>query len=98
MPSGLYIAGKWRPGAGQTQVTNKFTHQVIGSVATPSDSDLELALSSAAGAKTMAALPAYRRSDILHSRIAVDYSSQRDVGPDNCSRGRQANQVRACRS
>lgn len=67
MPTGLFIAGKWRPGAGQTQVTNKFTHQVIGSVATPSDGDLELALSSAVtGAKTMAALPAYRRCDILH--------------------------------
>lgn len=67
MSSGLFIAGKWRAGAGQTQVTNKFTHQVIGSVATPSDSDLELALSSAvSGAKTMAALPAHRRYAILH--------------------------------
>lgn len=67
MSSGLFIAGKWRAGAGQTQVTNKFTHQVIGNVATPSDSDLELALSSAvSGAKTMAALPAHRRYAILH--------------------------------
>ena len=67
MPSGLFIAGKWRPGAAQTPVTNKFTYQVIGSVATPSEADLELALASAvAGAKTMAAMPAHRRYDILH--------------------------------
>lgn len=67
MPTGLFIAGKWRDGADRTQVTNKFTHQVIGSVATASDGDLELALSSAnSGAKTMAALPAHRRYDILH--------------------------------
>lgn len=67
MPTGLFIAGKWRDGAGQTQVTNKFTYKVIGSVATPSPSDLELALRSAvAGAQTMAALPAHRRYDILH--------------------------------
>ncbi len=54
-------------GSGRTEVTNKFTYQVIGSVATPNDEDLELALASATrGAKAMATLPAHRRYEILH--------------------------------
>ncbi len=67
MNSGLFIGGQWRAGSGRIEVTNKFTYQVIGSVATPSDEDLELGLASAMrGAKVMAALPAHRRYEILH--------------------------------
>ncbi len=66
MNSGLFVAGKWRDGKASTNVTNKFTHETIGQVATPSPDDVDDALASAVrGADTMAQLAVYRRVEIL---------------------------------
>ena len=65
MQSGLFIGGTWRTGT-LLQVTNKYNGEVVGTVATASAADVDVAVESATrGAETMAALPAHKRCDIL---------------------------------
>jgi len=72
MSSGLFIAGKWAVGGAPLEVTNKYTGQTIGVVATASAANIETALASALqGAEVMAALPVHRRVEILFKTAAA---------------------------
>jgi acyl-CoA reductase-like NAD-dependent aldehyde dehydrogenase len=62
----LYIGGQWVDGGAAIEVRNKYTGDVIGSVpeARPEDVDAAIAAAQQA-APIMAAMPAYKRSQIL---------------------------------
>ncbi len=80
MNSGLFVAGKWRDGKASTNVTNKFTHETIGQVATPSPDDVDDALASAVrGADTMAQLAVYRRVEILAKAATLIHSRRESL-------------------
>ncbi|HZZ42499.1 MAG TPA: aldehyde dehydrogenase family protein [Tepidisphaeraceae bacterium] len=71
METGLFIGGSWRTGK-PLDVTNKYSGDSIGSVATPSSADIEAAIISAGrGAEVMAAMPAHRRCEILLKTSAL---------------------------
>ena len=67
MSTGLFIAGQWKHGA-PLEVTNKYSGEVIGSVAQASLADVDAAAASAVrGAAVMSSLPAHQRAKILFS-------------------------------
>lgn len=62
----MYVAGEWRSGASQVEVLNPYSGIGIDTVPDATVGDAGLALEAAAlGAKQMAALPAYRRAELL---------------------------------
>jgi acyl-CoA reductase-like NAD-dependent aldehyde dehydrogenase len=76
-PGGLFIQGQWIDGDSKIEVRNKFTNEVIGTVASAGTSHLESALvSSKKASGTLAAMPAYRRSEILVKASALILESK----------------------
>jgi glyceraldehyde-3-phosphate dehydrogenase (NADP+) len=62
----MYVAGEWRGADREEEVRNPFDGEVVGVVPVASVADAEAALTAAEeGARTMRALPAYERSEIL---------------------------------
>jgi glyceraldehyde-3-phosphate dehydrogenase (NADP+) len=64
---GMLIAGDWRIGRQRLEVRSPYSDEVVGSVAVAEARDVEDALNAAeVGARTMAQMPAWKRSAILH--------------------------------
>jgi acyl-CoA reductase-like NAD-dependent aldehyde dehydrogenase len=65
-PARLFIGGQWVDGGAPIPVRDKYTGEVIGEVPEARREDVEAAVAAAQeGAKAMAALPAWRRAEIL---------------------------------
>ena len=65
-PARLFIGGQWTDGGTPIPVRDKYTGEVIGTVPEARREDVEAAVAAAQeGAKAMAALPAWRRAEIL---------------------------------
>jgi acyl-CoA reductase-like NAD-dependent aldehyde dehydrogenase len=74
----LYIGGRWVSGGPPLEVRNKYSGDVIGTVPTAREDDVDAAIAAAQkAAPVMAELPAYRRSEIL-SRTAALIRERRD--------------------
>jgi acyl-CoA reductase-like NAD-dependent aldehyde dehydrogenase len=62
----MYVAGEWLDGAGETEVRNPWSGDVVDTVPDATGEQVERALAAAAeGARAMAALTAYERSEVL---------------------------------
>ncbi|MEX0787499.1 MAG: aldehyde dehydrogenase family protein, partial [Anaerolineales bacterium] len=62
----LFIGGRWVKAGGPIEVRNKYNGEVIGTVPEAGRAEVEAAIQAAAdAAPAMAALPAYRRAEIL---------------------------------
>lgn len=62
----LFIGGRWVKAGGPIEVRNKYSGEVIGTVPEAGRAEVEAAIQAAAdAAPAMAALPAYRRAEIL---------------------------------
>ena len=75
----MYVAGEWRDGRNQAEVVNPYTGLGFETVPAADIEDAQLALGAAAlGARQMAALPAYRRAEMLEraANIAADRVEQ----------------------
>ena len=68
----LFIGGRWVQGAGALPVLNKYTGETVAMVGLADERLLEEAIAAAAGAApVMAAMPAYRRSEILGKAVEI---------------------------
>jgi acyl-CoA reductase-like NAD-dependent aldehyde dehydrogenase len=66
----MFVAGEWRSGTTEAEVRSPYTGEVLDTVPVATVDDVDQAIFSAEqGAQVMAALPAYRRAEILH-RVA----------------------------
>ncbi len=66
------IGGKWREGKNFLEVTNKYTHEVIGSVPLTDQETFEEAIRSAQeGFSSISNLPAYQRAKILEKTSEI---------------------------
>ena len=62
----LFIDGRWVDGGPSLEVHNKYSRKVIASLPTAREEDVDAAIEAACkGARSMAVMPAYQRSDIL---------------------------------
>ncbi|MFH1024064.1 MAG: aldehyde dehydrogenase family protein [Planctomycetota bacterium] len=72
MDETLFIGGKWGRGGPALAVRNKYSGDVIGTIATARAAEVDAALAAAADAvPVVAALPAFRRSEILAKAAAL---------------------------
>lgn len=72
MEAKLLLGGKWVAGGPPLEVKNKYNGEVIGTVATARQEDVESAVAAAEkAAPVMAELPAYRRAEILARTAAL---------------------------
>ena len=68
----LLIGGRWVDSGKEAEVTNKYTQEVIATVALARKEEVDEAIAAAASAApVMARLPAYRRSEILSKAAAL---------------------------
>lgn len=78
MEARLYIDGRWVSGGPLLEVTNKYTGQSIGAVATARREDVDAAIAAAQqAAPGLADLPAHRRGEFL-ARTAVLLGERRE--------------------
>lgn len=71
-PDRLWIGGRWVTGSAALDVADKYTGEILGSVACAGEREVESALASArAASAAMASLPAHRRSAILERTSAL---------------------------
>lgn len=78
MEASLYIDGRWVSGGPLLEVTNKYTGQSIGAIATARHEDVDAAVAAAQGAAPgLADLPAHRRGEFL-ARTAVLLGERRE--------------------
>ena len=68
----MYVAGKWIETKKVIEVRHPYSGEVVDTVPSAGPEEVEAALASAErGAKVMAAMPAYKRHDILHKAAAL---------------------------
>lgn len=78
MEQKLFIDGQWVTGGALIEVRNKYSQQVIGALPVARQTDVDAAIAAAdRAAPVMAAMPAYRRSDLL-ARTAALIGEQRE--------------------
>ena len=83
----MYVAGKWI-GSESTQVLNPFSGDVVELVPEASELDVDACLRAAqVGAEQMAALPAYRRAELLEAAADVIESRVQDLAATICAEG-----------
>jgi acyl-CoA reductase-like NAD-dependent aldehyde dehydrogenase len=71
-PAAMYVAGEWRPGAAQDEVTSPWSGEVLDTVPRASAADAREAIGAAVeGAKSMRRLSAYDRLAILERAAAL---------------------------
>ena len=76
----MFVANAWRDSSAAADVRNPFSGAVIGRVPRASEADAVLALTTAvAGATAMAALPAYRRGELLEAAAAIVERGQAEL-------------------
>ena len=77
----MFFRGEWRSSAQVAEVRNPYNNHVIDTVPRGHASDVEVALAGvAAGAKTMAALPGYKRFQILSKAAQLLAERADDLG------------------
>lgn len=77
----MFYGGEWRDATRKIEVRNPFDDSVVGTVPAATESDIEAALVGAvAGAKTMAAVPGYKRYQILLKAAQIMESRADDLG------------------
>lgn len=77
----MFYGGEWRDATRKIEVRNPFDDSVVGTVPAATESDIEAALVGAvAGAKTMAAVPGYKRYQILLKAAQLMESRADDLG------------------
>jgi acyl-CoA reductase-like NAD-dependent aldehyde dehydrogenase len=77
----MFYGGEWRDATRKIEVRNPFDDSVIGTVPSATESDIEAALKGAvAGAKTMAAVPGYKRYQILLKAAQLMEAQADDLG------------------
>jgi acyl-CoA reductase-like NAD-dependent aldehyde dehydrogenase len=71
MSTGLFVAGKWVSGSRSVEICNKYSGATIGTVSVAGTKEIEDAFASAVrGARAMAELATFRRTDILFAAAA----------------------------
>ncbi|MDR7543219.1 MAG: aldehyde dehydrogenase family protein [Armatimonadota bacterium] len=74
----LFIGGRWVEAGAPLEVRNKYTGQIIGTLPSARDVDVDAAIAAAArAAPVMAAMPAHRRAEIL-SGVAARLLARRE--------------------
>jgi acyl-CoA reductase-like NAD-dependent aldehyde dehydrogenase len=76
----LFIDGQWTGGGEPLEVRNKYTQEVICQLPTAREAEVERAIAAARrAAPEMAALLAYRRSEILKRAAELIQSAKSDL-------------------
>lgn len=91
MEYGLYIGGEWVGGDSQLAVRNKYSGEVIATISIAGADEVKAAIAAAVNAgETMAAMPAFRRAEILSRAAALIREEAEDLARTIAAEGGKA--------